>query len=343
MHRPVANWKRARAALGWTVAGFVCAQIVLTLALEILRPDVNDPEFELRLSTLKQRHREDPARPLLLVVGSSRLVSSFQPEILPPLTAPSGAQVLPFNFAQCGAGPVLNLVEINRLLHKGVRPRWIVLEVMPPFLVSEGTSLLTTVTSTGDLPALHPLLDRGKLYGRYLRARVLPCIRYRSELCRLFLPAFATRPCDDPVHITELGGYQDVEQRGRPSSADIARLTASAQAQYFDPCQHFCINPAADGALRKTIELGQRHGVRFALLVTPEASTFRSWYGPGASALLNTYLAEVARRYQVPLIDARKWQPDGDFIDGHHLFGPAAASFSRRLAEEVFQPLVAEP
>src|SRR5262249_160119 len=157
MHRQIANWKQARAALGWTVAGFACAQIVLTLALEILRPDVNDPEFEIRLACLEQRQEEDRDRPLLLVVGSSRLVTSFQPEILPPLTTSAGTPVLAFNFSHFGAGPVFNLVEVNRMLHKGVRPRWIVLEVMPPFLAGEGTSMLTTMTSTADLPALHRL------------------------------------------------------------------------------------------------------------------------------------------------------------------------------------------
>jgi hypothetical protein len=340
MRRSRLNSGRARAALGWTVLAFAAAQVGLDLALERCRPDVNDPEFETRAALLARCRRAEPDRPLLLVMGSSRLVTGFRPGAVAPLRTESGAVPLTFNFAHYGAGPVMNLVQVNRLLDDNIRPRWIVLEIMPAFLALESGSLMMSVAATGDLPCLHPYLGSGKLYGRWLRSRLLPCVKHRNALCRLAVADVEPEDAED-WHFDALGGYRETPRDLAHDPALVAQYRHRVHAEYHEPLQHFQILPANDGALRETIVKAGRAGVQVALLVTPEASSFRGWYAPGTDAVLDAYYRDLAKCYGVPVIDARACVADREFVDGHHLFAGAARRFSQHLGREVLAPLVA--
>jgi hypothetical protein len=336
--------RKARAAFVWAVLAFVGLQLALNVVLEKWRPQLSDPEFDARLAALRKQQSATPRRPMLLVVGSSRMVMNFRPEILPPLATPKGEAPLVFNFSHFGAGPKLNLVEMHRLFRKKVRPDWIVLEVMPPFLSAEGTSMLTTVTESRDLPILRRYLDPTKLYGRFLRARLVPCYQRRLYLCRDFLPALLPSDLDALVgdfRFDALGGYRPPRRDEDFTPRDIARQREVARSAYFAELQNFQIKPDADQALRETIALGQRRGARVVLLLAPEATTFRDWYAPAAKEELAAYCRDLGATYKVPVIDARDWLPDDDFFDGHHVFRRGADRFTHRLAAEVLQPLVA--
>src|SRR4051812_40711862 len=113
---------------------FVAVQFVLNVVVDGWHPGLYDSEYAVRLRTLRARVAEAPGRPLLLLVGSSRTEMNFLPEVLPPLHTASGETPLVFNFSHLGAGPVMNLLEVRRLLRDGVRPGWLVLEAMPPQL-----------------------------------------------------------------------------------------------------------------------------------------------------------------------------------------------------------------
>lgn len=339
MPRLIPDSRRARASLGWTILAFVGAQLALTLTIECCRPDVNDPEFEIRAALLERAHQAEPDRPLLLTIGSSRFVTNFRPERMPELTTVSGEKPLAFNFAHYGAGPFVNLVQVNRLLSSGVRPRWIVLEILPSFLSYEGTSLVTTIAATRDLRHLHPYLDHGKLYGRWLRARVLPCCKYRAELCDLVLPEL-TPAVPPSMRFNALGGLLEDDPDAETDPALAALRTAQSRLQYFQPLQQFHISREGDEAVRKTVEGAQRAGVQLLLMINPESREFRSWYATNADTLLSAYCRDLSATYGVPVVDARAWLPDREFMDGHHLFGAAANRFTEHFACEVLQRLV---
>jgi hypothetical protein len=339
MPRLFLDSRHARASLGWTVLAFVAAQLALTLVLERCRPDVNDPEFEIRAALLERAHQAEPERPLLLTIGSSRFVTNFRPEWMPELITSAGEKPLAFNFAHYGAGPFVNLVQVNRLLSSGVRPRWLVLEILPSFLSYEGTSFVTTIAATRDLRHLHPYLDRGKLYGRWLRARVLPCCKYRAELCDLVLPALA--PDVPPImRFHSLGGFPEDNPDAETDPALAAQRTAQSRMQYFEPLQQFHISHEGDEAVRQTVAAAQRADVQVVLMINPESSEFRSWYAADADILLGAYCRDLSATYGVPVVDARAWLPDREFMDGHHLFGAAAKRFTTHFARDVLQPLV---
>src|SRR5207249_2410036 len=107
------------------------------LATDLFYPELYDPDSAVRFALLRQRIAEAPDRPLLLVVGSSRTGTAFRPEILAPLDTGNGPAPLVFNFSHWGANAAFNLMQVKRLLREGIRPDWLVVELMPPWLSRE--------------------------------------------------------------------------------------------------------------------------------------------------------------------------------------------------------------
>src|SRR5262249_32026275 len=132
-----------------------------------------DPEYSARLEVLQARRAEDPRRPLLLAVGSSRVMMALRPEDLPPLRTPSGQPVLMFNFYHTGPGPVLSLMEVHGLLRAGIRPDWLVVELMPEYHAREWHAYLLRGVGASDLPLLGHYLNPWQLYGHYLLGRLV--------------------------------------------------------------------------------------------------------------------------------------------------------------------------
>lgn len=332
--------RRGRRILVWSVAAFAAVQLALTLTLEWCRPHRNDPEYEIRAALLAIAQHAEPDRPLLLVVGSSRFVTAFRPECMAPLRTAAGEEPLVFNFSHLGAGPFVNLIEIQRLLAQGVRPRWLVMEILPAYLTFDGNTPATGITATRDLGHLHRYrhrLNAGKLYGRWLLARLLPCCKNRAALCHLLGPWLLPEP---PPFCHELGGYCEEDEDAEPDLALAETRITDIRDRYSDILRNFCIDPDADAALREAIVAAQQAGAQVVLMMNPESSEFRSWYAADAETRLDDYCCELSATYGVAVVDARDWLPDREFMDGHHLIGAAAKRYTAQLAERVLQPLV---
>ena len=83
-------------------------------------------------------------------------------------------------------------------------------------------------------------------------------------------------------------------------------------------------------AVRDTLAVCREHGIRAVVLLTPESSEHRGWYGPDGYAAVGRF----AHSLGVPVIDARDWLPDALIADGHHLTPSGASAFTDRLARE---------
>jgi hypothetical protein len=323
--------KRARCALTWSAACYILCQLAFTGAL-------CDPEYEGRLETLRARLAEASHRPLLLLVGSSRTLMGFGPEILPSLRTPSGQEVLTFNFAHAAAGPVMNLMEVHRLLRDGIHPDWLVLEIMPPFLAGEGNDLLTCDVSARDLPLLQHYVNPWMLYGQYALTRLLTEHRPQREFLRRHGLGWVLGALGRPgLGLRPLGGVSLDKQ---VDNAKRQALTGLMRSQYLETLQNYALSPDGDRATRALLDLCGREHIQLVLLLMPESSAFRSWYSQRALTTLSQYLDRICGEYHVPLIDARTWVADDDFIDGHHVLQSGALAFTSRLGREVLQPLV---
>src|SRR4029077_4552806 len=105
---------RGRAALLWGIAFFFLAQLSLAIVIERWRPDWGDPEYGRRLRYLRQRMREEPGRPLLLVLGSSRTGNGFKADCLPPPSWNHNESPLIFNMSQSGGTTLYELLILKR-------------------------------------------------------------------------------------------------------------------------------------------------------------------------------------------------------------------------------------
>jgi hypothetical protein len=333
---------KARAALVWGALAFVAIQLLLDVTVVARNPEIHDPEFAVRLKALRARLAEDPGRPLLMMVGSSRTQLAFMPERLPPLRTATGEQVLPFNFSHFMAGPVMNLQEVQRLLRRGIRPRWLVVEIMPPWLADSSQYLLITTAGADDFPLVRRYLRPASMRYSFLSRQLVPCYQHRRWLCRQAVPGW-----DAPGEwernqgdgIGPLGGHLDLFGPDL-DPARIQRYTEAARNDYSPRLRDIRVADISDRALRELIGLCRSEGIDLVLMLTPEGGSFRSWYSPQSRERINAYCDALRREYGVPLIDARDWLDDADFFDSHHVTLRGAEAFTRRCADEVFRPLV---
>jgi hypothetical protein len=330
-----------RAVLLWAVLGFIGVQVALDVGVVARHTEMDDPEYGRRLAILRERIAEEPGRPLLLMLGSSRTEVNFRPERLPTLQTASGEQALPFNFSHLGAGPGMNLVELRRLLRDGIRPAWLVVEVMPPWLGDDRQSALIRTTNVNDLSVTRRYRDPLQVYGYFLRGQLVPCYKHRQFLAHQAIPGWVPpaeweKNLDPPLG--PLGGDYSLKAVYDPEECRCR--TESARATFLPVLQDLHVVDLSDRALHELLDLCRRRHISVALLLTPEGKAFQSWYSPQSRDRVDCYCAALAREYGVPLVDARDWLDDADFFDSHHTTAPGAEAFTQKLGREVLQPLV---
>ncbi len=330
---------RAKKLVVWSLGSFLALQLALNVYMEARHAEVYDPEYRDRVVLLRQRVAENPERPLLLVVGSSRIMTGVSPEVLPPLESVNGGQPLPIAFAHSGAGAVHNLVIVRRLLREGFEPKWLVIEVVPYLLPAAQQATLAKMALAQDLPVLRRYIDPAKLYGWYAEERATALVNHRGAFLRELAPGLQHAQWD-VFALEPLGGKTP---EPAPDAAEIARRTAVVRANYQASLQRFRVHESSRQAMRELLELCRERNIPVALLLTPESSDFRSWYPPEARTLIDGFCGELHGEYGVPIVDARAWLADSDFSDGHHVLPEGAKRFTLRLGAEVLGPLTKRP
>jgi hypothetical protein len=338
---------RARSALAWGVALFVCAQIGVRLLLQA-DPELGEREFGRKLSYLRAALAENPGRPLILMLGSSRMATGFRPEALPRLPATSGRTPVAFNFALVGSGPEISHLVLHRLLAAGIRPAWVYVEYWPPFWTTERS--FRDVRGQIDIGRLDPqgvqllggYLRRPRiLYRAWIEAQVAPSYAYRSTLLSRFAPAWvAPNPTmDHTVRNLERSGWWSPRTTVMP---DYDRAVLAKMLAHYAPIlAKYQVRPTPDRALRAILDLCRSEKIHAGVVVLPEGDEFRKCYAPSVLAKVDDYLNLVRRKSAVPVIDARLWIAESAFLDSHHLFPEGANQFTARLGREIIVPQVA--
>jgi hypothetical protein len=329
----------ARAEIAWALLAFLALQLTFTLALDLGQPALYDAEYNARLRLLRDRIREGPGRPLLLVVGSSRIGAGFIAGDLPPLRSADGREVLPFNFSHLAAGPLLNLMQVRRLLREGITPSWLVLEVVPGHLAHERPP--AELAALRDVPVLCRHASWKEILLVYARCRLNPFFKQRRATLSRFLPPLVTRAHQsDDVRLLPLGDDDDWMRKENVSAELRTILKEQARDVYFARLQDLHIDPALDRATRELLELCRPRGIPVVLLLTPETKLFRSWCSAETERRLQDYLRRLRDEHGVAVVDARDWVSDEGFNDPHHLRLRGARVFTERLGREVLRPLV---
>ena len=275
----------------------------------------------------------------MLVVGSSRITTDFRPKSLPPLRTADGACPLPFNHSHSGAGPLFNLVQATRLANEGIKPRWMVIEVMPALLGVDGQSTAADLAEASDLPVLRKHIVPWKLYGRFVWKRASVMIDHRNACVHACLPWLDPAPFNC-LTLEPLGDMIGAPERPADQEEKDRRMEA-VRRQYFSGLQHLIVRANQDRAMRDLLTRCRAESIAVALLIAPESREFRSWYAAESSKKLENHCDALRHDFGVPIVDARDWMPDEDFADPHHLAPQGADRFTARLGREVLQPLAA--
>jgi hypothetical protein len=341
--RKAAFNRRARVAVVCGVLFFVAGQAAFRLALA-WHPVIGDREFGSKLDNLRARIAESPGRPLVVMLGSSRVATGFRPDALPRIVGPDGREAIAFNFAQVGTGPQIAHLVLQRLLAQGVRPDWVFVEFWPPFWASDGYlgGLIDSLNlATLDWPAARLVasyLPRPKqFYGRWLPAQLTPIFASRFSLLSHLGASWA--PNFDPDrrlrNLDESGWWAP---RSEIDDADRRRLVAHYRGIYGERLAQLKIRPTPDRALHDLLALCRRNSIKAAIVVLPEGDDFRALYPPDARLAVDAYLARISR--DATIIDARDWVPDAGFSDGHHLLPAGATAFTERFGRDALSPLL---
>jgi hypothetical protein len=328
------NRYRPRRIIVGTLVSLLLLQAAFYFVVPWWHPDT---EYRIKKEALQARLAERPDHSPLVMVGSSRVSFAFDPELLQPLTDESGKPVLSFNFGHFNAGPTSHLLTVDRLVRSGVKPRWLIVEVLPALCFEEWAGFVHS-SRWDDIRILSKYYPFDKYGGALLKNHLLlPWYFYRGELQEHYLHerqaermALKTSPYGCLTHIAECidakGRQQSTESQCRVFGADLSgsmRLTSSSEAAY-----------------RELLQLCGREGIEAALIMMPEGDTFRSWYSDAANLELTGFLDRLSAEFAVPIFDARQWFGDEYFADSHHLLRPGACEFTRRFEREILQPFV---
>jgi len=342
---------QARPALLWMLFFFLGGHLLLGLYLFQSHLECCDPEFALRLRNLQARLAESPERPLALAVGSSRMAFGLRPASVLEQTSEEQPRSTLFNFAMLGTGPVGERLVLHRVLTKGIKPKWLFVEVWAPFLPqrdfsNEETILFRRDTYLCDLPMISRLYHRRwEAAGRVLTETLTPLLHYRVGLLNRCAPELvppllvSERQFNDHLqsHLDGSGWVPFAVDQDDPAGSRIHIERAQRMTKpLFD---RFQISAVSEEAMHEMLEECRANDIQVALLLMPEHSLLRSWY-PAMQARLTAYLRRVGAAYQAPIIDARAWHADMDIPDCCHLSPDAARSFSERFGREVYGPLL---
>ena len=339
--------RRSLLTLGSAAAGFWAIQAMLGATLE-LSPALRDPEFGQKLTRLQQQLAAHPERPLLLIVGSSRSSCGLQPAAMNCPSLEHGSQPLVFNLALTGYGPVQQLELLARLQRTGIRPRWILAEILPVLLHQEPGQwaqewIPAERLDWRDLTVVGPYLSsRGDALWRWARSRLLPAWWFRFQLLNDLSPGWLdTRLRQDGAWCNlDDDGWLPLTALDKGESA--AERRRRAREHYAPAFNNFCVTPTADGALRQFIEMAERDRSAVGFFLMPEGAEFQSWYPAGAREKIIAYLRQLSRDAQVQVLDATTWCAESDFADSHHLCCDAARLFSQRFGQEVVGPFLSK-
>jgi hypothetical protein len=338
-----------RAAL-WGLLVFACTQAALTLYLNRQRPELRDPVFGWRFRTLQKRLKENADAPLVLVLGSSRALNGLSPAHMPISLDRNGRAPLVFNIAFAGAGSVKELMTFRRLHAAGIRPDWLLIETWPVLWPEDGAFaerqlVVGDELRWSDLAVLSRYLP-GKLdfFAHALKGNLIPLVCYRSRLLHAGAQCLLSRDLnrslaqeDDDWISTDETGW--LPCRKIPADHEAQRREVEkgllVAAPLLNPLR---ISADSDRALQELLDECRGSGIKTALFLMPEHSACRSWYTPDTRAVVRSYLEQLSLNYQVPVIDARDWAPDGHFADFCHMVPQGVGPFSERFGRDVLCP-----
>jgi len=340
---PSLRRRKARTAVIVGILAALLAFVGLVLVQDYLVPEIRDPEYGRRASRWHARIAEHPNRPVVLVLGSSRVSMGVRPAAWEEVRPEGTDTPILVNMAGVGSGPLGQRMFLRRILAEGPKPDAILIEYWPPFLRGDGHfaeqhRIDPLRLGPKDREFVHDYYaEPEKTFDAMRSARLHPYLAYRYRLLAQINPRFLkwTQRIDVAWDKLDAWGWlPGVVDDPQGSENRLLRME-QCQPFYRDQFEGFTISPKVDRAYDELFALARSHGIRVGLVFLPESSEFRAWYPPEVERASQEHLAKLSFELNVPLIDARTRMPDDSTCDGFHLFRGAAAAFTQQLGRDV--------
>lgn len=335
--------RTVRRLLLWIPIWYVIAQIALFLWM--------DENWQLNRTSVEQKKwkqlhellADAPDRPLVLMLGSSRVDWAFQAGRLSGRPGPDGRPLLVYNMGVPTAGPLHEALYLSDLLDEGFRPRLLLVEYVTTHFARPRRTLLSEESFT--VPAwqtAHQLrffsryfVNPKKALIEWVESRVAPWYGYRFFVHEHLQGRHGVvKPYDQVKQPIDSWGARILcDDPGTPDWR--FQRWDGAFRMYGPTLQHFRMAAGPTQAMHDLLARCRREGIPVALVQMPVTKEFRQLFPAQAKAELDNLLAELCNRYGAYLIDATDWLIKEDFDDGHHVLKTGAYKFSTRMIDEV--------
>ena len=338
---PPSKRRRSIRALGGFLVALVVINIGLSTIFEAGPVRLRDPEYGLRLQSLRERQTQFPNRKLTVVLGSSRTAMGIRPDVYEASVDDPENSPLLFNMSMAGAGPVFQRMTLERLLNDGVHPDAILFEFWPALLRGDGLYredrriIPERLRSTDDPIVRDYFTDPAATRAQMRTNRLLPAWYNRRSLLEQFCPQLLpwSERTDGAWSTLDRWGW--LPGRKTYTAEQVERGWPHVAGFYAPLFQSFEIAPLADRALRDCFARCRELGIEVTLIALPESARFRTLMTPDSVRLTDEYRTRLQAEWNFPLIDGRTWADDSSLPDGFHLTQDGAARFTRELAPQL--------
>jgi hypothetical protein len=338
--RPRRLKQSARSVLLWSLGVYALAAAALGLVMDRWCPAPFEKVYRLKWGDLRRFAADTPDRPLLLMLGSSRTQTGFQAGRLDGMLGSDGRPLAAYNFGVPAAGPIHEYLYLRQMLEKGIRPRLLLVEFLPPLfnrthdrVISEEGWTQSAWASARQLLQMSPYFAQpGRKIGEWLEGRLAPWYVHRMALQARMLTALGGAKDHRPVPYThDRWGCRYPEQLSPQQRAERAAVAL----EYKPSLQRFRPGEGPIRAMHDLLDCCRRERIPVVLVLTPESAEFHSWYSPECLTATRDLLEEFHGSYGVEILDGTRWLEDEDFVDGHHVAASGARKFTTRLLAEL--------
>lgn len=344
--------QRARTAVILGLVVFLAIQAATNLAIRCEWSVLRDPLYFDKLALFRRSAPEffpqgragalsPGGEPLkVLFIGSSRTQNAVDAQaIQTQLSQHLNQPVSAFNFALAGCGPITNAVYLRRLIQDKLYADVVVIEIHPVFLAGQRPDypemrwLVPIRLRRDELSHVQRLglpLTASPAAG--WRGWLAAWYEYRFIIVDRYLGVMRSIPKLNAGHEPDARGFVRCREL---TDTERTTLTGLTYLQYQDYFPGFRATGPGLAAVKDMLDVCQSHGMAAILLLTPESTAFRGWYGGEGRLELDRVLNALAKESQVPLIDARDWLADDRIGDGHHVCGSGADQLSVQLSQRL--------
>jgi len=301
-------------------------------------PRVRDPEYGKRLKRGMDRTAENPNRPVVLVIGSSRTSMGIRPGVL--MDDPDSPLLI--NLALAGSGPIMERMALRRALDEGLHPDAVIIEYWPAFLrednqYHEESRIDPARLRPGDSVIVHDYFRHPEVVDKVQRQYLInPLSMHRKSLMNQVAPGWLGYGQRSDTLWDKIDNYGWYPGRVAVTPEEM-RSGRKAAAGYYKPLfDNYEVSEVAERALRDLIGECRARDIPVALFYLPEAAEFRGFMPPKVQVQSDAHLAAIIEELKLPpLIDTRGWVADDELADGFHLSQNGAAIVTRKLGPAV--------